>query len=434
MSTIIRITNHRLIHNGKLYNDPPDLFINTSTGLIISDPLSKSDPSFQRFGDTTNIKTVNLHNTILAPAYLELQSNGALGKHFTHFDNEDEYWRSLERILPHLYPQSFFCGASLLGAHVEGPYLNPSKKGAHGIDAFDASLMLTPESCSLSSTYGPPSSTSNIKLLTLAPELPGSLPLIKSLTSANNIKVSLGHSGATYDTGLAALKAGATCLTHIFNAMNPLHHREPGLGGLIALIENNKKGEDGDEDEDNGQDEEGEEEEEKEKIKEEGNEEALHSPYFSLIADGVHVHPATVTLAFRANPTKCILITDAVEMAGLPDGLYPGHAQIPHQQRKEGNRVTIEGTETLIGGCSTIDECVRNLKRWSGCSLAEAVRCATENVARMMGVDGERGVIKEGRRADFVVLNDEGEVLGTWIAAEEVMGDFDSDVPSPYST
>ncbi|KAL8710296.1 MAG: hypothetical protein Q9220_005066 [cf. Caloplaca sp. 1 TL-2023] len=446
MRTIIRLTNYRLIHNGTLHSNSQDLCIDTSTGLIINDPLSESNPTFNTSYDiSTTIKPVNLHNNILAPAYLELQFNGALGVHFTHFWNEGVYAKNLEsvskwivskgvgswwatlptiaseqfeKVLPHLYPRSFSNGASLLGAHVEGPYLNPSKKGAHGIDSFplsipkkqdprtrklnlilllDASLMLTPESSSLSSTYGAPSSTSNIKLLTLAPELPGSIPLITDLTSSTLIKVSLGHSAASHDTGIAAIKAGATCLTHVFNAMDPLHHREPGLAGLIALKEGHKEGE-----------------------------QNLPAPYFSLIADGIHLHPATVTLAFRANPSKCILITDAVEMAGLSDGSYAGHAQIPHRQWKYRNRVTIQGTETLIGGCSTIDECVKNLKRWSGCSLAEAVRCATENVAGMMGVETERGVIELGRRADFVVLNDGGEVLGTWVRAKEVFGDFDS--------
>lgn len=124
-------------------------------------------------------------------------------------------------------------------------------------------------------------------------------------------------------------------------------------------------------------------------------------------------------MLFRANPSKCIVITDSIELAGLPDGTYPGHAQIPFNQTKKGSRVVIEGTETLIGGCAGLGECVKNLITWSGCSVAEAVRCATENIAELMG-DGVRGKLEGGRRADFIVLSDEGEVLQTWISGKKV--------------
>lgn len=239
----------------------------------------------------------------------------------------------------------------------------------------DETLMQIPAENSFGDMFGENQNMQTIKLITLAPELDGSEALIERLVKQDNIPVSLGHSNAEFDTGLAALKAGARALTHVFNAMNPLHHRSPGLAGLIASPE---------------------------------------APYFSLIADGIHLHPATLAMAFRSNPPKCILITDSVEMAGMPDGVYPGHAQIPHQQRKVGNKVTIDGTDTLIGSCSSINECVRNLRQWSGCSLPEAIRCATENIADLMG-DVGRGVIEQGRRADFVVLDDKGQVLQTWI-------------------
>jgi N-acetylglucosamine-6-phosphate deacetylase len=124
-------------------------------------------------------------------------------------------------------------------------------------------------------------------------------------------------------------------------------------------------------------------------------------------------------MLFRANPGKCIVITDSIELAGLPDGSYPGHAQIPHNQVKQGSRVVIEGTETLIGGCAGLGECVRYLLEWSGCEIAEAVRCATENVVDFMG-DADRGKLEIGRRADFVVLGDDGEVVQTWISGSKV--------------
>lgn len=125
-------------------------------------------------------------------------------------------------------------------------------------------------------------------------------------------------------------------------------------------------------------------------------------------------------MLFRANPAKCIVITDSIELAGLPDGTYPGHAQIPFNQTKKGSRVVIEGTETLIGGCASLVECVRNLVGWSGYSIAEGVRSVTENVARLMDVEGEMGVLEVGRRADFVVLGEDGAVTETWIKGRKV--------------
>ena len=206
--------------------------------------------------------------------------------------------------------------------------------------------MKVPGQTTIQDAYGDAETRSAIKLVTIAPELEGSEEQIRCLSKQENVVVSIGHSAADFDTGLAAIKAGAKALTHVFNAMSPLHHRSPGLAGLVASPE---------------------------------------APYFSLIADGIHLHPATLTMAFRSNPQRCILITDSVEMAGMPDGIYPGHAQVPHPQRKTGNKVTIDGTDTLVGSCSGLDECVRNLWHWSGCNLPEAVRCATENVAGLMG-------------------------------------------------
>jgi len=229
------------------------------------------------------------------------------------------------------------------------------------------------------------SSLSNAKLVTLAPELPNSLPLIKKFLS-NGVKVSLGHSAATHAEGLSALTAGATCLTHILNAMSSLHHREPGLAGLISLPESSNP----------------------------------PPPYFSILGDGIHLHPTVVTMLWRAAPHRAILISDSIELAGLPDGTYPGHAQIPHPQVKVGWKATIQGTDTLIGACCTVADAVRNLIQWSGCGVAEAVRCVNENVVTMMSVEDQFGTLKEGRKADFVVLEEDGSVRETWMGGRRV--------------
>ena len=167
--------------------------------------------------------------------------------------------------------------------------------------------------------------------------------------------------------------------------MAPLHHRDTGLAGLVTAAPST----------------------------------AHESPYFSIIPDGNHLHPSVASMLFRANPAKCIVITDSIELAGLPDGTYPGHAQIPFNQTKTGTKVTIEGTDTLIGGCAGLSECVQNLMKWSGCGVAEAVRCATENVTDFMG-NQNRGKLEAGRKADLVILDDAGNVKQTWVGGQKV--------------
>lgn len=142
-------------------------------------------------------------------------------------------------------------------------------------------------------------------------------------------------------------------------------------------------------------------------------------PYFSLIADAIHLHPRIVKIAYRSSPSHCILITDSIELSGLPDGIYPGHAQIPFNQLKEGNKVTIENTNTLIGTCIGLDECVRNLMGWAEIPIQEAVMCVTENVASVMGLK-DRGKLEPGRRGDFVVLSEEGKVEETYILGKKI--------------
>lgn len=390
--------NFSLCDEGKLdqyKSNERYLHISPSTGLILGSNDKPSD------------NVIDLQGAIVAPGFLELQTNGMRGFHFTHFEEEeasyaakiDEVARYLpsqgvtgfyitiptvssqdfKKILPHTKPRDIRQGASLLGAHAEGPYLHPAKKGAH-----NSSLFYEPTTSPLE-VYGPIARDSKtLKLVTVAPEENGSSELIRDLTS-KDIRVSLGHSNATYNQGLTALRAGATCLTHTLNAMAPLHHRDPGLAGLVTSPPN----------------------------------ETTTSPFFSIIPDGNHLHPSVATMLFRANPSKCILITDSIELAGLEDGVYPGHAQIPHQQEKKGSRVVIEGTETLIGGCASLAECLRNVIEWSGCSVAEAVRCVTQNVSELMG-DDTRGRLLKGRRADFVVLDEKANVLQTWVSGRKV--------------
>lgn len=202
------------------------------------------------------METIDLQGAILAPGFIELQTNGALGFHFAHEKPPSEYKAGVEKlakylpstgvtgffptvptvparvfqhVLPHLGPSDVKGGASVLGAHVEGPFLAPSKKGAH-----NASNMHIPIDTSLEDIFGESILKDCIKVLTLAPELPGAVEHIQRLTQEYKIHVSMGHSAATHEEGLSGLHAGANLLTHTFNAMNPLHHREPALPGRFS--------------------------------------------------------------------------------------------------------------------------------------------------------------------------------------------------------
>ena len=126
--------------------------------------------------------------------------------------------------------------------------------------------------------------------------------------------------------------------------MSPIHHRDPGLAGLIGLPLS---------------------------VGQSPNLAATEMPYYSLIPDGHHLHPNVVSLLARSAPRKAMLITDSIELLGMPDGTYPGHAQIPFNQTKLGTKVVIEGTDTLIGGCCSLQEGVQNLMKWSGCNVAQ---------------------------------------------------------------
>jgi N-acetylglucosamine-6-phosphate deacetylase len=212
----------------------------------------------------------------------------------------------------------------------------------------------------------------NIALITLAPELDGALPSIPALTNSFNTLISIGHSEASYELAKSAIAAGATMITHLFNAMAPLHHRNPGIFGLLGTSSS-----------------------------------SVSKPYFGLIADGIHVHPTTIKIAWNAHPDGLILVTDAMRFAGMPDGTYEwtnGSRVV-----KQGGMLTLEENGRIAGSSIQLVECVSNFLNWTGASVPEAVKAVTETPARMLGVLGRKGSLREGSDADLVVLELEEE-------------------------
>lgn len=264
-------------------------------------------------------------------------------------------------------------GSESLGAHCEGPFLNPTKNGIH-----NAAILREPTNgvSSLSECYGASNlDPSTIKLVTLAPEIPGALPSIQALT-ASGITVSIGHSEASYEEAKTGIKAGATMITHLFNAMRPLHHRNPGIFGLLGTPSS-----------------------------------TIQKPYFGIIADGIHLHPTSIKIAWNAHPDGLILVTDAMRLAGMPDGTYDwtnGSRII-----KAGALLTLEENGKIAGSSIQLVDCVTNFLNWTGASVPEALKAVTETPARMLEVKDIKGTLKEGADADLVVLDlQEGPVGG----------------------
>ena len=274
-------------------------------------------------------------------------------------------------------------GAALLGIHVEGPYFSPAKAGAHRPE-----FLRLPAAAETAEWLR---CADVITQMTLAPELPGALELIDAL-HARGIIVSGGHSDAWDEEASMAFERGMEQVTHLFNAMSGARRRGPyRVAGLLEF--------------------------------------ALAEPGVrcELIADGHHVSPTLLRLAYQAKGADGIcLVTDACPGAGLPDGSEYRFAG----QRcavRGGVCLTADGT-ALAGSRATMGDTVRNMVRLAGVPITEAVRMATLNPARALRLDHERGRLAKGLRADLVLLTAELEVAATFIGGENV---FRADQPSP---
>ena len=257
-------------------------------------------------------------------------------------------------------------GARVLGAHLEGPFLSVDRPGA-----MDPATFRMPEPAVwrrlLSVGDG------RVALMTVAPELPGALEMIAELVEAG-VVVSLGHSVASYDDAVAAVRAGARSVTHTFNGMVPLHHRAPGLlGGALDLPELGCE----------------------------------------LILDGVHVDPVLARLLYRVKGAAGIrLVTDAIAAAGLPDGPSVLGAR-PVEVR--GGRAVLPGTDSLAGSTLTMDAAVAGAVRWLGAGVEEAVAMASAGPAALLGLADRFGAIAPGFTADLVVLDESLRAWGTLV-------------------
>lgn len=255
-------------------------------------------------------------------------------------------------------------GAEPLGIHLEGPYLNKGRRGTH-----DSAWLRLPdpgETERLLEIAG-----KHLRLITLAPELPGAGALIDRLVEAG-VTVSIGHTVASYDETQAAISRGVRHATHCFNAMPPLHHRAPGpLGAILEAPE--VRGE--------------------------------------LIGDGVHVHPAAMRMLIRAlGPDRTIIITDALAAAGMSDISFTFNGQEAHIE----GGVARLSDGTMTGSILTMDQALRNLTALGEVSEADTIRMLTINPAQAAQVGDRKGLLQPGCDADLVLLDDQQTVHATF--------------------
>lgn len=261
--------------------------------------------------------------------------------------------------------------ASIIGIHLEGRYLNPSKRGAH-----NEKMLANPSLDELESL---------LKVMmpspmhfSLAPELEGAEAFIKEIKRRGGT-VGVAHTGATYEQASEAINWGATSFTHTFNAMTPVHHRMPGAT-VCALTNDNV--------------------------------------YAEVICDGLHLHPAIINLIFKSKPSdKMVLITDSMVATGSPDGEY----EIAGTKVYVKNGMATDINGTLAGSTLTLFEGMTNLMKFVGIPLEKAIKYATLNPAKMVNA-GSVGKIEKGYSADFIIINDKNapKIENVYIGAKKL--------------
>ena len=325
---------------------------------------------------------VDAEGLLVAPGYVDLQCNGGLG---IDLAVEPERLWELAALLPRFGvtawlptivttppgvveraletlaagPPARWQGAVPLGLHLEGPFLSPQQPGAH-----PKALLQSPGLAAIEGW----TREGGVAVVTLAPDMPGALEVIQALVE-RKVVVSLGHTPATAEVATAAVAAGASWVTHLFNAMAPLHHRAPGLAGVALTDERLRVG---------------------------------------LIPDGIHLHPSIVAVAQRALGDRLTIVTDAVGALGMPMGRQSlGRSEV--MVSDNGVRLA-DGT--LAGSNLAMDQGVRNLVAFSGCTTATALHAASTAPVAVLG-DTTRGTLAQGARADAVLLSEDLHLVAT---------------------
>ena len=383
---MFRILTSKCISNGEIFQN--------ENFLVDGSRIVERGDSFDL--GNSRAEVLNLRGLTVMPGFIDIHIHGAMG-----YDVMDATYEALERISTYKIEEgcTSFCpstitapvdktiaavknirfamdkglgGAKVIGAFVEGPFINPKYKGAHPeeyILPVDLNLLekfiAAGEGC--------------ITSMIIAPELPGAVPAIEVLVK-NGIQVRLGHSSASMEEVETALAAGASSAVHTFNAMSPLHHREPGMVGAV-LTRPELRGE--------------------------------------LICDMVHVHAKVCRLLIEAKGSGGVaLITDCMAAAGLPDGEFKlGELYV---QVNEGVSRLPDGT--IAGSTVTMLDCVKNLNTHVGLPLEKAVEMATSTPAKLINKYDEIGSLELGKYADIIAMDDDYNIR--FVMAEGIIKKF----------
>ena len=366
---------------------------------VEGDRIAAIEPAAEAHGLGSAPGVIGGSNARILPGLLDIQVNGAFGDDFadpaarmdmicrglprfgvTGFvptivtSTPDVYGPALRNLTRRARPGE----AAVLGVHIEGPYISPAHPGTH-----DPALLRLPAVREAAAWL----ESGGVSWLTLAPELPGALPLTEFLVR-NGVRVSVGHTDATWDQAAAAAEAGATMVTHLFNAMRPFRHRDPGVAGF-ALASDLRTG---------------------------------------FIADGNHISFDTIRVVSRAKAAEdLILVTDALAGLGMPPGRYV----------LAGREYVSDGTcgrlpdGTLSGSLLPLNRALRNLVEECGFAVGAAVACVTANPARALGLENERGHLEVGRSADLTVVDDKWDVLATVTGGAVAYAAEETPAPAP---
>jgi N-acetylglucosamine-6-phosphate deacetylase len=369
----------------------PLLFIEDGLISAVSSRAQQEVPKHAMVVDLTKDFT----DAILAPGFVDIHMHGGAGldvmraspaelPHLNKFLTThgvtgyfpttvaaplDQTCRALEKLADAIAAASVSSNGNAaqarpLGIHLEGPFLSHKRRGVHPPEYLVEPTLEIFERL-WQAAHG------QVRMMTIAPELPGALEVIAE-AARRDVCVSIGHSDAELDAARAGVRAGARHATHTFNAMRPLDHRDPGILAEVLID---------------------------------------RQVTADIIADGIHVAPEVVHLFLQAKGVeRAVLITDATAAAGMPDGTY----QLgPIQVEVKDGRCTMDGK--LAGSVLTMDRAVRNVTRFAGWSLQHAVRAATLNPARAVGLGQSYGVLAPGAEANLVVLSPSGEVRKTFV-------------------
>lgn len=280
----------------------------------------------------------------------------------------DDIERALRRIARRC--QTGGPGARVLGSYLEGPWFTPENKGAHPPELFrELAISEIDRLINISQN--------TLRVVALAPEKPSALEAIRHLKN-RGIRVMLGHSAASYEETIQAFDAGADGLVHCFNGMTGLHHRAPGMAGA-GLTDKRA--------------------------------------WLELIADGHHVHPAAISVCCSCAKSRVLLITDAMQAAGMPDGDYSicGHPVTMQ------NGIVRTKSGGLAGSTLSLDAAVRNMVNTAGVAPEDAIHMASLHPARMLGLDKTLGSLALGKRANVIALNQQLLVQNIWIDGQVLL-------------